>query len=78
MAPYCTAHAASHAELPAVLGEVLSGDDPVICSVAGDEHEVAEPRVTSRVLPDGSMESRPIEDLAPLLSPEELAEALGT
>ena len=71
-----TAHAASHAALPDVLGDVLSGSDPVICTIAVDEFEVPEPRVTSRVLPDGSMESRPIEDLAPLLSPEELVEAL--
>ena len=71
-----TAHVANHAALPAVLNDVLSGGDPVICTIAGDEDEVPEPRVTSRVLPDGSMESRPIEDLAPLLSAEELSEAL--
>lgn len=71
-----TAHAGNHRALPAVLNEVLSGDDPVICTIAVDEYEVAEPRVTSRVMPDGSMQSRPIEDLAPLLTPEELAEAL--
>jgi acetolactate synthase-1/2/3 large subunit len=73
-----TAHAASNSDLPDVLRDVLSGADPVICTIAVDEYEVPEPRVTSRVLPDGSMESRPIEDLAPLLSPEELAEALRT
>ena len=73
-----TAHAANHAALPHVLSDVLSGDDPVVCTIAGDEYEVPEPRVTSRVLPDGSMESRPFEDLAPLLSPEELAAALRT
>jgi acetolactate synthase I/II/III large subunit len=73
-----TAHAADHGTLGDVLRDVLQGDDPVICTIAGDEYEVAEPRVTSRVLPDGSMESRPIEDLAPLLTPEELAAALRT
>lgn len=73
-----TAHAASHAVLPTILDEVLSGSDPVICTIAGDVHEVPEPRVTSRVRPDGSMESRPMEDLAPLLSSAELEEALRT
>ncbi len=73
-----TAHAANHAVLPGVLAEVLAGDDPVICSIAGYEYEVAEPRVTSRLMPDGSIVSRPIEDLAPLLSPAELAAALKT
>lgn len=71
-----TAHAADHASLGAVLDVVLAGDDPVICSIAGYEHEVAEPRVTSRLMPDGTFVSRPIEDLAPLLPPEELAAAL--
>lgn len=71
-----TAHAANHAELRDVLDLVLAGDDPVICSVAGLEYEVAEPRVTSRLMSDGTIVSRPIEDLAPLLPPEELAAAL--
>jgi acetolactate synthase-1/2/3 large subunit len=71
-----TAHVGSHADLPAALTDVLAGGDPVICTIDTDLEEVPEPRVTSRVLPDGSMETRPIEDLAPLLPPEELAEAL--
>ena len=73
-----TAHVANHRLLSEALEDVLSGGDPVICTVASDESEVPEPRVTSRVLPDGSMESRSIEDLSPLLTPEELAEALKT
>lgn len=72
-----TARAANHAVLHDVLVEVLQGDDPVICVVAGDEDEVAEPRVTSRVLPDGSMQSPPLEDLSPLLPDEELRKALA-
>jgi acetolactate synthase I/II/III large subunit len=71
-----TAHVASHTALPEVLDDVLRGDDPVICVVASDQNEVPEPRVTSRIRPDGSMESRALEDLAPLLSAEELASAL--
>jgi acetolactate synthase-1/2/3 large subunit len=73
-----TAHAANHAALPEVLSDVLRRDDPVICSISIDENEVPEPRVTSRVLPDGSLESRAFEDLAPLLSPEDLVEELRT
>jgi acetolactate synthase-1/2/3 large subunit len=71
-----TARVSSHTELPLVLDEVLAGDDPVICVVDGDPDEIAEPRSTSQVLPDGSMTSRPLEDLAPLLDPEILAEEL--
>jgi acetolactate synthase-1/2/3 large subunit len=73
-----TARATSHKTLPGVLEDVLRDDDPVICVIAGDVEEIAEPRVTSRVLPDGSMESRPLEDLAPLLPREELEEVLRT
>ena len=64
-----TARLSRHGDLPRVLDEVLSGDDPVICIVDGDPDEIAEPRSTSEVLPDGSMRSRPLEDLAPLLDP---------
>ena len=71
-----TAHADNHAALPDVLSDVLRGDDPVVCTIASDEYEVPEPRATSRVRSDGSMESCPIEDLAPLLSREELEEVL--
>jgi acetolactate synthase-1/2/3 large subunit len=70
------ARAADHDVLSEVLRDVLNGNDPVLCIIDSDENEVPEPRVTSRVLPDGSMESRALEDLAPLLSPEELAAAL--
>jgi acetolactate synthase I/II/III large subunit len=72
-----TARATGHRDLPAILDEVLAGDDPVVCTVAGDEFEVPEPRVTSKVLPDGSMVSRPLEDLEPLIPPEELDRVLS-
>ena len=71
-----TARVSRHVDLPRVLGEVLAGDDPVICVVDGDPDEIAEPRSTSQVLPDGSMASRPLEDLAPLLDPDVLAAEL--
>jgi acetolactate synthase-1/2/3 large subunit len=73
-----TARVSRHADLPRVLDEVLPGDDPVICVVDGDPDEIAEPRSTSQVLPDGSMASRPLEDLAPLLDPEVLKKELAT
>ena len=73
-----TARVSRHSDLGRVLDEVLSGDDPVICVVDGDPDEIAEPRSTSEVLPDGSMRSRPLEDLAPLLDPEALGKELET
>ena len=71
-----TARVSRHADLQHVLDEVLAGDDPVICVVDGDPDEIAEPRATSQVLPDGSMASRPLEDLAPLLDQGVLTEEL--
>ena len=71
-----TARVSRHADLLRVLDEVLAGDDPVVCVVDGDPDEIAEPRSTSQVLADGSMSSRPLEDLSPLLDPEVIAEEL--
>ena len=71
-----TVRVSSHSALPQALDEVLGGDDPVLCVVESDQNEIPEPRVTSRILPDGSMESRSFEDLAPLLTPDELEAAL--
>ena len=68
-----TARVSRHTDMPRVLSGVLAGDDPVICVVDGDPDEIAEPRSTSQVLPDGSMASRPLEDLAPLLDPDVLS-----
>jgi len=72
-----TAHAADHGALPAVLYDVLNGDDPVVCTVAIDEFEVPEPRVISQVMPDGTIASRSLEDLSPLLSRDELQRVLA-
>ncbi len=73
-----TARVSRHADLPRVFDEVLAGDDPVICVVDADPDEIAEPRSTSRVMPDGSMTSRPLEDLTPLLDPDLLMRELET
>lgn len=67
-----TARVSRHEDLQRTLDEVLAGNDPVVCVVDGDPDEIAEPRSTSQVMPDGSMRSRPLEDLAPLLDPEVL------
>jgi acetolactate synthase-1/2/3 large subunit len=55
------------------LVEVLEQDGPVVCEVPTPSREAREPVQVSEALPDGSMRSRPMEDLAPLLSREELA-----
>lgn len=54
-----------------VLNEMLSDESPVICEVMIDDQVVTQPRTSSVVLEDGSMSSRPLEDLWPFLDREE-------
>jgi acetolactate synthase-1/2/3 large subunit len=50
----------------------LTASGPFLCEVMLDAAQEFEPRLTSRILPDGRMESSPLEDLYPFLPPEEL------
>ena len=49
---------------------------PVIAEVFVDTAQVFEPKSATRKLPDGRLESPPLEDLAPFLPKEELAEIM--
>jgi acetolactate synthase-1/2/3 large subunit len=51
--------------------ETLNYAGPVICEVLVDPSEPTMPKLTSEVRPDGSMISKPLEDLWPFLSREE-------
>ena len=51
--------------------EVLNSPGPVVCEVIVRSDEPREPRLASFQKPDGSMESRPLEDLYPFLEREE-------
>lgn len=51
---------------------VLAMDGPVICEVATPREEIRAPSLSSVKRPDGSMVSRPLEDLWPFLPREEL------
>jgi len=66
----------SHAELPAALEAALSAEGPHICEVLLDTEQPFAPKPASRILPDGRMVSAPLEDLAPFLLREEVAENL--
>lgn len=56
------------------LAKVLATDGPVVCEVMLDPDQGFEPKLGSRQLADGRIVSSSLEDMAPLLSPEELAE----
>jgi acetolactate synthase-1/2/3 large subunit len=50
----------------------LTASGPFLCEVMLDPAQEFEPRLISRILPDGRMVSSPLEDLYPFLDPEEL------
>lgn len=62
----------NNAELEEKLAIVLNNDEPYICDLMLDPMQQTMPRTMSVKLPDGSMESKPMEDLWPFLSREEL------
>ena len=53
------------------LPEILAAPGPMIIEVMTDPFEVLGPKAASKRLPDGSMVSAPLEDLAPFLPREE-------
>ncbi len=63
-----------NAELEAVIERVLAGSDPVICRVMVTPDHLTMPKVQAMKTPDGSMISKPLEDMWPYLPDEELAQ----
>lgn len=63
-------------QLDVVLRQVLATEGPVFCEVLVDEEQKFEPKSATKRLPDGSLVSAPLEDLAPFLPEEELKENL--
>ncbi len=55
----------------------LATPGPVLCEIMIDKTQNFAPKVSSRRLEDGSMVTAPMEDLAPFLPRDELAEALA-
>lgn len=58
-------------ELKEAVAHVLKTEGPVICDVLVDPDIPTSPRVSSHVLPDGQIVSKPMEDLWPFLDREE-------
>ena len=51
--------------------EILNSPEPIICDVIVSPNEPRVPRLTSLQKADGTMVSKPLEDLFPFLEPEE-------
>lgn len=62
---------ADHSNLREKIQAALQTPGPVICDVMTDPDQMVAPRVSSHVRPDGSMVSRPLEDLWPFLDRNE-------
>lgn len=70
--PYFCAH--SNEEMKEAVQKALAQPGFVFCEIFTDTMQVWEPKSATRRLPDGRLVSPPLEDLAPFLSREELAE----
>lgn len=70
--PYVSIH--GNKELDEKLEEALAIDGPVLCEVFVTLDQNFEPKSAAKKLPDGTMVSPPLEDLAPFLSDEEMDE----
>ncbi len=68
--PYLSAH--SNAEMKEAVNSALATDGPVFCEIFTDTAQVWEPKSSTKRLPDGTLVSPPLEDLAPFLPREEL------
>ncbi len=68
--PYYCAH--SNDEMKTVVDKVLSADGFAFCEIFTDTAQVWEPKSSTKRLPDGTLVSPPLEDLAPFLPREEL------
>ena len=60
-------------ELDAKLSEIFATEGPALVEVMLDPFEKLGPKAASKKLPDGTMVSAPLEDLAPFLPREEFA-----
>ncbi|MCQ2503759.1 MAG: thiamine pyrophosphate-binding protein [Saccharofermentans sp.] len=64
--------ASSNKDMMKTVDEVLALDGPVFCEIFTDTTQVWEPKSSTKRLPDGTLVSPPLEDLAPFLPREEL------
>lgn len=62
----------NHSEMERKIKKVLSGRGPILCEIMVSPDQGFWPKAASMKLPDGSFVSRPLEDMAPFLSRDEL------
>ena len=62
---------ASHERIDEYVREILDTKGPVVCEVVVDPDQVTAPKLSSMQRPDGTMVSKPLEDLWPFLDRDE-------
>jgi acetolactate synthase-1/2/3 large subunit len=67
-------HVANNSEIIGKLEEVLSGPEPVMCELKLSPTQLRSPKTMSYRRPDGTFETRPLEDQFPFLPREEIHE----
>ena len=70
--PYFSA--SSNAEMQDAVKKTLATDGYAFCEIFTDTKQVWEPKSSTKRLPDGTLVSPPLEDLAPFLDRDELAQ----
>ncbi|MDB5619764.1 thiamine pyrophosphate-binding protein [Tardiphaga sp.] len=63
-----------HDDLASSIQATLAANGPAVCEVILDENQPFAPKLSSKQMPDGTIVSPELEDMAPFLSREELAE----
>jgi acetolactate synthase I/II/III large subunit len=66
------AHIETNCQLESQISNVLSADGPVLCELKISPVQGVSPKASAFRRPDGSFESRPLEDMAPFLPREEV------
>ena len=61
-----------NSQLAEAVERALATEGPVICEVFVDLEQKFEPKASAKRLPDGTMVSPPLEDLAPFLPEDEM------
>ncbi|HOW58289.1 MAG TPA: thiamine pyrophosphate-binding protein [Candidatus Omnitrophota bacterium] len=64
----------NHQNIRENIAEVLAGEGPMVCEVMTDPGLVTAPRLSSEIMPNGSIVSKPLEDLWPFLDRKEFYE----
>jgi len=67
----------NNSEIDSVVEKVLAYDGPTLCDVKVCITQPIQPRQANYKTLEGQMASRPLEDMKPLLPPEELAEIMS-